>query len=482
MGRVLSFKACIIALACCVLKSLKPASILPLPAIARRIPPLSLNSCIHSRAVPLPKGEQDFAPNASLIVMEPTAPATAFGQVLRLASDPRLHQAFRWLHLQEQQVFRWQVDLVQVPAPPFGESARASWLADRFRELELADITIDSAGNVIGKLPGAQLCEGSILLSAHIDTVFPADTAIEPAVNGTRLIAPGACDNGAGIAGMLALIAALRAAAFRPPCDLHFAGNVGEEGDGDLRGMRHLYQNAPWRERIAAHIVLDGAGDNIAITHALGSQRYRATVTGPGGHSWTDSGAPNPIVVLSKAIARLSELDLPGLPRTTFSVGLIEGGTAINAIPESAQASFDLRSTDPEQLIRLEVELHRALEDAVIEAREQSALSGRNGSHPPLQFQIDRIGHRPAGCLPEDSKLMETLRAVDRHLGLRTEQRIASTDANIPLSLGVPAVTLGAGGSGGGIHTRAEWYDANGRELGLRRILMLLLAMAETAG
>lgn len=414
--------------------------------------------------------------------MEPTLPATAFGQVLRLASDPRLHQAFRWLHLQEPQVFRWQTELVQVAAPPFGESDRAGWLAERFRDLELPEVAIDAAGNVTGKLPGDPWCERAVLLSAHIDTVFPADTPIEPTVNGKRLLAPGACDNGAGIAGMLALIAALRAAAFRPPCDLHFIGNVGEEGDGNLRGMRHLYQSASWREQIAAHIVLDGAGDNIAITHALGSQRYRATVTGPGGHSWTDAGAPNPIVVLSKAIARLSELEMPGSPRTTFSVGLIEGGTAINAIPESARASFDLRSTDPEQLIRLEVELHRALEDAVLEAREASALSGRNGTHSPLRFQIEKVGDRPAGCLPEESTLMEMLRAVDRHLGLRTEQRIASTDANIPLSLGVPAVTLGAGGAGGGIHTRAEWYDATGRELGLRRILMLLLAVAEAAG
>jgi tripeptide aminopeptidase len=200
------------------------------------------------------------------------------------------------------------------------------------------------------------------------------------------------------------------------------------------------------------------------------------TLRGPGGHSWTDAGKPNPIVTLSHAIARLSELDLAGVPRTTLNVGTIEGGTAINAIPEQASARFDFRSTDPEQLIRLEVELHRAVEDAVI-AANKDFTNGSRRRHA-LEFSIEKIGSRPAGRLSHDSPLFELLRAVDRHLSIRTEPRIASTDANIPLSRGISAVSLGAGGEGGGIHTRAEWYDARGRELGLRRVLLLLLAMA----
>ena len=247
-----------------------------------------------------------------------------------------------------------------------------------------------------------------------------------------------------------------------------------------LRGMRHLYEHAEWQsriqDRIRAHIVLDGAGHEVAVIDALGSQRYLVTLRGPGGHSWTDAGRPNPIVALSHAVARLGELQLADTPRTTLNVGTIEGGTAINAIPEQASARFDFRSTDPEQLIRLEVELHRAVEDAVIAANRK--FTNGHKRKDALEFSIEKIGSRPAGQLPRDSALFDRLRAVDRHLSIRTEPRIASTDANIPLALGVSAVSLGAGGEGGGVHTRGEWYDARGRELGLRRVLLLLLAMA----
>ncbi|MBT9330745.1 M20/M25/M40 family metallo-hydrolase [Paracidobacterium acidisoli] len=414
------------------------------------------------------------------------APTSAYARIANLASDRRVHQAFQWMHLHERQIMQWQAGLVEVPAPPFGERPRAEWLCDRFRDLGLRKVLIDEEGNAIGELPGSDAPVSAaprpcLLLSAHIDTIFPAGTPIDPVLDGTRLTAPGACDNGAGIAAMLAIAAALRHAHVELPCDLVFLGNVGEEGEGDLRGMRHIYRHAPWRDRIAAHIVLDGAGHEIAVTHALGSQRFLVTLCGPGGHSWTDAGRPNPIVVLSQAIARLGSLALSGSPRTTLNVGTIEGGTSVNAIPEQASARFDLRSTDPEQLMCLEVELHRAVEDAVLDARHAFAAALKDGhARGPgdLKFSIARIGNRPAGRLPSASPLFETLRAVDRHLSIRTEPRVASTDANIPLSLGVPAFSLGSGGEGGGIHTRAEWYDARGRELALRRILLLLLALS----
>lgn len=408
--------------------------------------------------------------------MVSTAPVSAFARVAQLASDRRVHQAFHWLHIQEQQILRWQAELVAVAAPPFGERPRAEWLCERFREIGLDEVHLDEVGNALGLRKAAQPAEQCVLVSAHIDTVFPAETVIEPVIHGTRLQAPGACDNGAGVVSLLALAAALKQAQIEPDCDVIFAGNVGEEGEGNLRGMRHIYEHAEWRDRIAAHLVLDGAGHEVAVVEALGSQRYLVTLRGPGGHSWTDAGRPNPIVALSQSIARLGELPLSGPPRTTFNVGTIEGGTAINAIPEWAAARFDFRSTDPEQLIRLEVELHRAVEDAVLAANGQ-ITNGEKRKHA-LQFSIEKIGARPAGRLAQDAPLYDLLRAVDRHLNIRTEPRIASTDANIPLSLGVPAVGLGAGGEGGGIHTRAEWYDAKGRELGLRRILLLLLALA----
>lgn len=411
--------------------------------------------------------------------MASTFTASAFSRVAQIAADRRVHQAFQWLHINQQAILRWQAELVAVPAPPFGESERAEWLANRFRELNLDEVSIDPIGNVIAIRRAAQPSEQVLLLSAHIDTVFPVDTPIEPKLNGTRLEAPGACDNGAGVVCLLALAAALEQAGMRLDCDLIFAGNVGEEGDGDLRGMRYLYDRAPWRDRVAAHIVLDGAGHEVAVTDALGSLRYLVTLTGPGGHSWTDAGRPNPIVTLSQAIARLSELELPASPRTTLNIGTIEGGTSVNAIPEQASARFDLRSIDAAELIRLEVALHRAVEDAVLAANLAATHEQpQNRRHQiSLDFEIEKIGSRPVGRLSQQSTLYETLSAVDRHLNIRTQPRVASTDANIPLALGVPAVSIGAGGDGGGIHTRGEWYDAHGREIGLRRILLLLLSL-----
>ena len=429
-----------------------------------------------------------FTIEASLCVTSQSAtlkslmasPSPASASVARLAADRRVHQAFQWLHLQEPRIMTWQAEMVRVEAPPFGEKVRAEWLCERFRELGLDGPHIDEAGNAIGIRRGKGADVRRVLLSAHIDTVFPAGTPIDADLKGSRLSAPGACDNGAGVAAMLAMAAALQQSGIATDHDLVFVGNVGEEGEGDLRGMRHLYgdgKDSEVRAGIAAHIVLDGAGHESAVTHALGSQRYLVAIVGPGGHSWTDAGRPNPIVLLSRAIDRFSAVTLPDIPRTTMNVGTVEGGTAINAIPERAAARFDLRSTDPEQLIRLEVELHRAVEDAVM-AANQNTNHGKRGEDNTVRFTIEKIGDRPAGLLPADSELMTLLEAVDRHLAIRTEMRLASTDANIPLSLGIPAVSIGGGGAGGGIHTHAEWYDARGRDLGLRRILLLLLAAA----
>jgi len=287
------------------------------------------------------------------------------------------------------------------------------------------------------------------------------------------------------VAGMLAIAHALIQAKAELAAPLIFIGNVGEEGEGDLRGVRHLYQQTALASRIAAHIVLDGAGAESAVTQALGSRRYRVTITGPGGHSFTDAGTPNPIAALASALAVLAETPLPpnsqeDAPRTTFNVGTISGGTSVNSIPESAQATVDFRSTSPEQLVRLEVALHRAVEDAVDHCNAQAKAQSRH-ERGLLAFAIDLIGDRPAAQLAGDSPLLEALCAVDRHLGLKTEQRLGSTDANIPLSLGIPALSMGAGGEGGGAHTLAEWYSAKDREAGLKRVLLLTLAMVEWA-
>ncbi|WP_263358227.1 M20/M25/M40 family metallo-hydrolase [Acidicapsa ligni] len=416
--------------------------------------------------------------------------SSAFSRVTALAEQRPLHEAFRWLHLHGQQMLHWQAELVTIPAPPFGEEMRSLWMAEQFRLAGLGSVDIDGLGNVFGELAGADSDETEagpvVLLSAHLDTVFPADTPLKPLINGDLLEAPGACDNAAGVIGMLGIAHALVKAQMPLGAMLVFVGNVGEEGEGDLRGVREIYQHSRYAGRIAAHVVLDGAGAETAVTQALGSKRFQVTITGPGGHSFTDSGTVNPIPTLGLALANLAQTTVPDEPRTTLNVGTIQGGTSVNTIPEMATAAVDFRSTDMRELVRLEVALHRAVEDSVdlangrAAARELKREGGRGRNQ--LSFAIETIGDRPAANLPPDSPILEALRAVDRHLGLRTDLRLGSTDANIPLALGIPAVSLGAGGDGGGAHTRGEWYSAVNRELGLRRILLLTLAMLEWTG
>ena len=400
----------------------------------------------------------------------PTA-AHAQLRISRLASTLAIHRAFHWLHLHQPQLLKWLMEIVAIPAPPFEEGERASWFRERFSQLGLTNVHLDEAGNVLGELqPAVENSSGPLLLvSAHLDTVFPGGTPTEPLVEGDRILAPGACDNGAGLTALLGLIASLRYAGIEPPTGILFAANVGEEGEGDLRGMRHLFLSGAYRSRIRAAVVLEGAGTAAVVTRALGSRRFRLTASGPGGHSWNDAGVSNPILDLARALTGLSKMVLPDMPRTTLNVGHISGGTSVNSIPESATALLDLRSTDPAQLLATEAAMRLHL----TEGEDGSASSA---------ILIEVIGDRPAASLPEGAPMLRTLHAVDRHLGLRTEQRIGSTDANIPLSLGVPAIAMGTGGTGGGIHTLAEWYDPSGRETALRRLLLTLLDTVTTIG
>jgi acetylornithine deacetylase/succinyl-diaminopimelate desuccinylase-like protein len=412
------------------------------------------------------------------------SPTSAFSRVTALAAQRPVHAAFAWLHANPKTILDWQIELVAIPAPAHGEEARAKWLSQRFSEAGLSNIEIDAAGNVLAILPATNLPSEStgplVLLSAHIDTVFPAGTPIHPVLNGERLEAPGACDNAAGVAGLLAIVHALVESQVELAAPLAVLGNVGEEGEGDLRGVRHIYEQSQMAGRVAAHIVLDGAGADAAVTQALGSLRYQITITGPGGHSFTDAGTPNPIAALASALATLAETPLPEEPRSTLNLGTIHGGISVNSIPESAQATVDFRSTAPDELLRLEAALHRAVEQAV-EHSNARAKAANAGSRGLLSFAVSKIGDRPAAQLPDGSPLLAALRAVDRHLGLRTDLRVGSTDANIPLALGVPALSIGAGGEGGAAHTLREWYSPKDRELALKRVLLLTLATLEWA-
>ncbi len=429
--------------------------------------------------------------------MPETSATSAFQTITQLAGQTPVHRAFQWFHLQEPKLREWHCGVASIPAPPFGEQARAAWLAKQFTALGLQDVHIDVCGNALGSIRGASSLGGRssrpepsacdadtfrpcTLLSAHLDTVFPADAIGNPVQDGSRLIIPGASDNCAGITALLAIAAAMQSAGLQPASDILFVGNVGEEGEGNLRGMRYLFTESASAPRIRSAVVLDGAGTETIVNQALGSKRFSITITGPGGHSWTDAAVPNPILALSNALAELGRIELPAFPPTTWNVGHIEGGTAINAVPQRAQARIDTRSTDAALLCKLEERIRAAVDDAVAHAnRAAGKISESTANRPRLQFQIETIGERPAATLPANAAILSALRAVDRHLGIHSHPRIASTDANIPLSLGIEAVSIGSGGSGGGVHTRQEWFDAKGRDLALRRILLLLLALAQ---
>lgn len=393
---------------------------------------------------------------------------------------PAFRRAQGWFREHAAECSHWQIEAAQIPAPPFGETARAQWLAERFKALGLEDVHLDEVGNVLG------ICSGDasdvISLSAHIDTVFPSGTPLNVHQQAGKLHGPGISDNAAGIAALLALVGAFKHCGIDHNAPVLFIGNVGEEGEGDLRGIRHIFSASPWKDKIAASVIIDGAGMDTIIADALGSRRFEVVIKGPGGHSWTDFGAASPIVALARAIAIFSDTRVPTSPKTTFNVGVIAGGTSVNSIPESAAMRVDVRSSSRMEIERLEMELRRAVEQAVGE--EQGRARGRAGtrSAAELEWSINVIGNRPAGELDRSARILQLARAVDSHLGNSSQIQRASTDANIPISLGREAVALGAGGRGGGAHTLQEWFDPEGRERGFERILLLVLALAGANG
>jgi len=401
-------------------------------------------------------------------------------EVSNLCSSPEVRSAFTWFRAQEPQFAQWQLELARIAAPPFGEAARSAWLATKFKELGLDPIYTDEVGNVFGTQAGYG--HGFVSLSAHLDTVFPAGTPLNIRQEGSRLYGPGVSDNGAGVTAMLAIASAFQAVGIRHALPLLFVGNVGEEGEGDLRGMRHIFSSPRWKDSIHYSLVLDGAGSDTIVAEALGSRRFEVIVRGPGGHSWSDFGAPNPIVVLARAIQSFAQIPVPASPKTTFNVGVIRGGTSVNSIPESASMRVDIRSTSMAEMERLERTLRQSLEKAI---EEESQATQARSSSPRRSFGLSHelvaIGNRPAGELSAKAYIMQVIRAVDAQLGNAAQVQRASTDANIPLSLGLEAIAIGGGGTGGGAHTLQEWFDCSGRELGLKRILLTLLGLAGRA-
>jgi tripeptide aminopeptidase len=398
-------------------------------------------------------------------------------EIARVAELPEVRSAIAWFRDQEAQFARWQLEVARIAAPPFGEGTRSDWLARQFTSLGLGFVEQDNLGNVFG----SQVAVGAscVSVSAHLDTVFPAGTPLDARQQGRKLYGPSVSDNSAGITALLAVAAAVVRFGISATGSLLFIGNVGEEGEGDLRGMRSIFSDSQWKESITASVVIDGAGTDTIVAEALGSRRFEVTLRGPGGHSWSDFGAPNPIVALSRAIHLFSQTRVSSSPKTTFNIGVVHGGTSVNSIPESASMRVDIRSTSAFEIERLELELRSTVEQA-IEEEEVRCGKNHNSASRALEREIVSIGTRPGGELQPNARILQIARAVDTYLGNTAKVQRASTDANIPIALGREAIAIGAGGAGGGAHTLHEWFDTTGREFGLQRILLIVLALAGT--
>jgi tripeptide aminopeptidase len=388
-------------------------------------------------------------------------------------NDPRIARVLEILRSGANAITEEQVRITEIPAPPFQESARAAYMKKILAATGLR-VESDEAGNVIGEWPGAST--DVVMLTAHMDTVFPAGTEVRVKREGGRLLAPGISDNGTGLAALVALSRAFHEAKIKTNSTILFAADVGEEGEGNLRGMRALVD--AYKKRLNYVIALDGSATEYVTTAALASRRVEITINGPGGHSWSDFGAPNPIHALGRGIARFVVVRVPESPRTSFNIGEIEGGTSVNSIPSSAHMKVDLRSESETELSTLEGTLRDAMKAGIDEEMSAARERGMAGVSNLLSLKINVLGVRPAGELPENSPLLAALLAADNQLGNRSRRERSSTDANIPLSLGIPAISLGAGGRSGGAHTLDEWYDPAGRELGLQRVALTVLGVA----
>ena len=378
------------------------------------------------------------------------------------------------LAARDEEIVCAQMAVSEIAAPTGHEGRRGAWVAERYRALGLAGVHIDAAGNVRGTRPGAEELP-PVVVCAHLDTVFPRETPLTVQRQGNRLAGPGIGDNGRGLAAMLGIAGELDGRRVRLRRPVLFAATTGEEGAGDLRGAKHLFQDlANDGQPAAAVIALDGAGDERVVHRALGARRFRIEFTGAGGHSWAAFGIANPVHAAAVCAARIAALPLPRAPRTTLSITRMGGGLAVNAIPADGWLEVDVRSTAPAMLERLTREI-QLIASAAAAAESQRRAHGT----PPLTVQVTRIGDRPCGMVPTDHPLVQAAFVATRLIGREPESGTASTDANVPISLGIPAIAIGAGGRGGDVHTAAEWFDNTHGALGIGRALTIVGAAAE---
>lgn len=395
--------------------------------------------------------------------------------VERVQNDARVKAAIARLDATHDRLVADIVTLTEIPAPPFKEQARASAYRQMLADAGLTDVEQDAEGNVMGLRRGTT--DGPILaIAAHLDTVFPEGTDVRVRRDGTRLFAPGIGDDTRGLAVLLSIVRALDAAGVTTTRPILFIGNVGEEGPGDLRGMRYLFTQGRYKDRIAEFISMDGAGSGNHVTRAgVGSKRYRVTFSGPGGHSYGSFGLVNPAFAMGTAIAKLSALTVPSSPKTTFNVGVMGGGTSVNSIPASVWMDVDMRSEGVAELARVEETFRGLMREAA--ADENRVRSTALGS---IAVDLKLIGDRPSGSTPDDAPLVRTAVAVIERAGMIPAFGASSTDSNIPMSLGIPAITIESGGGSGRVHSLDEWIDVEkSRSLpAMQNALLLLVARA----
>ncbi len=399
------------------------------------------------------------------VTLAETTPETV---VEALAGTPLLRRLTAYLTTTADAITREHLAITEIPAPPFHEAARAAFVADRLRDSGLSSVWHDAEGNVYGWLPGTGTTPACapIVLAAHLDTVFPPGTDVNVRVRGTRLCAPGIADNACGVAGLLALARAFVTQSVQFSGPVCFVGTVGEEGSGNLRGARAVVKQLP---HMRSFIALDGPGLEHITCRTIGSRRFCVTFHGPGGHSWADFGTVNPVHALGDFISRVRRLPLRR--GATCTVAIAGGGNAINAIPTEAQAEVDCRAHRMADLDALE----HALQLAAVEAQQSEIQNATRQRR--LSVAVQRLGERPAGETPSTSLLVQCAIAATRACGQRPVLDSGSTDANVPMALGIPAIAIGAGGEYGGCHTLEEWYDPVGRPQALVRAALLVLAL-----
>src|SRR5436189_1440880 len=404
--------------------------------------------------------------------------------ISRLLAHDRIRAARHHIERTDEGTLARQAALSAIPAPTGAEGRRAAHVAELFRTIGLCDVMVDHAGNVHGWLGKNGEKSAPVVLAAHLDTVFGAEVDVAVERRGQRLEGPGISDNARGLAALVAVAEAMVAARVPVTRPILFAATVGEEGSGDLRGVKYLLNGN--RETLkdsltvagngkpAAFIALDGAGLDRVIHRALGSKRYHVTFRGPGGHSWAAFGVANPANAVGRATALLADLAPQQAPRTTCAVVRLGGGTGLNSIPQEAWLDLDLRSEDPRALAQLDVTVRAALERAADDENRR-----RTAGSPPLSVEIQLLGDRPSGMTPRAHPLVQAAVAANRALGRDAELASASTDANVPIALGIPAIAPGAGGKAGDAHLATEWYENIEGALGIVRALLVTATMAD---